>query len=70
MDDYNFYCASNVDSSDFLKTMIKMRLIRCASVGLQNPTSTMNNTSCLCGKDCYWMINLGGLWVALGLVAR
>ena len=27
-DDYNFYYAANLDSLDFLKTMIKMRLIR------------------------------------------
>lgn len=35
MDDY-FYETSTLDSLHFLKTMVEMRLIRCAVVCLQN----------------------------------
>lgn len=35
MDDY-FYETSNLDSLHFLKTMMEMRLSRCAAVCLQN----------------------------------
>ena len=43
-----------------------MKLIKCAAVGLQNPTFIMSNTSCLCGKDYYCMI-IGGWWLPLGV---
>lgn len=62
MDDY-FYETSNLDSLHFLKTMMEMRLIRCAAVCSQD-------YSRFHGKDCYEMISTSERELLLALMAE